>query len=203
MQNPSALPAKSFQTFWKWFVDNEDELFNFERDQDVVFDALSDALHLVSEQLTFEFGPKEDGRREFVISADGNRDAFPFVLGLAAAAPRLDRWQVTKFRPRRSLDFELVFDGEKFLPRDLMFSIEPDNGLAGLTLFMRGLNDRTHQTFFGIAFLFLDHALGEYDVETKVGYIDIQPMEAESNLPKHPFSEIATIFDRFMARYSN
>jgi hypothetical protein len=75
MQKSPVLPAQSFQTFWKWFVDNEDELFNFERDQDVVFDALSDALHLVSEQLTFEFGPKEDGRREFVISADGNRPA--------------------------------------------------------------------------------------------------------------------------------
>jgi hypothetical protein len=201
-QLPLLAPA-SFETFWKWFIENEEVLFDFEQDQETVFEALADALHLVNEQLTFEFGRQEDGCREFVISADGNRESFPFVVGLADAAPKLKRWRVTKFRPRRSLDFDLTFDNERLSPRDLLFSIEPDNGLAGLTLFMRGLNERNHRTYLGVAFLFLDHALGEYDVETKVGYIDVQPMEAESSLPKHAFTEIPVVFDRFMARYSN
>ena len=58
---------------------NEDAVSDFEKDRERVFDRLEIALHKVDSHLTFEFGPKEDGRREFTISADGIREAFPNI----------------------------------------------------------------------------------------------------------------------------
>src|SRR4030095_14054404 len=88
------------EDFWKWFENNEAALFDFEKDQEAVFDRLAAALHRVHPDLTFEFGPKHDNRREFVISADGIKDAFPKVISLHTAAPRLPRWTFIRFRPR-------------------------------------------------------------------------------------------------------
>jgi hypothetical protein len=61
--------------FWKWFIAHEAELFDFEADQERIFDTLARQLAQVHPNLTFEFGPKTD-HREFVISAGGIREAF-------------------------------------------------------------------------------------------------------------------------------
>ena len=50
--------------FWAWFQRNEPVLFDFEKNQDKVFASLASALHKVHPSLTFEFGPKQNGRRE-------------------------------------------------------------------------------------------------------------------------------------------
>src|ERR1700692_1741982 len=90
------------QAFWKWFQSNESSLFAFEKDQEHTFDRLGAEVHKLNPSLTFECGPKENGRREFVISADGIREAFPEVEALYASAPSLPRWKFIKFRPRRT-----------------------------------------------------------------------------------------------------
>jgi hypothetical protein len=99
----SCGPARATpeENFWRWFQNHQDMLYDFERNQAQVFGELSTELHRVNSDLTFEFGPIENGRRELVISADGIRAAFPAVQALYAAAPSLPRWKLTKFRPRR------------------------------------------------------------------------------------------------------
>ena len=91
------------QAFWNWFLRNDDDLMHFERDRESIFDTLASELQKVHPDLTFEFGPEEDGCREFVISAGGIKKAFPAVRSLVAAAPELSGWKVTAFRPRRPI----------------------------------------------------------------------------------------------------
>ena len=90
------------KAFWKWFVRNEAMLFDFEKDQEKTFHLLATELQKIHSSLTFEFGPKINSIRDFVISADGIRAAFPAVIELAGAAPTLERWRVIAFRPRRT-----------------------------------------------------------------------------------------------------
>src|SRR5882724_4779444 len=80
----SRANASAEADFWQWFQRNEADLFDFERDQEAIFDRLAAEMHKVHPSLTFEFGSKENGRREFVISADGIKDAFPKVESLYA-----------------------------------------------------------------------------------------------------------------------
>jgi hypothetical protein len=189
-------------SFWRWFQANETRLFDFEKDQDRVFDELQMQLHRIQPSLTFEFGPKQEGKREFVISADGIKDAFPAVIGLADAAPPLPRWKITKFRPRRSFQSPVTLNGLRISPEQVQFTIEPDGDKAGITLFIEGYSHNEHEKYAGVVYLMLDQALGEYDVETKVGFIELKSNSAASNLAKQSFSALAPTFDKFVKSIS-
>jgi len=184
--------------FWKWFQRNEAALFDFERDQERTFDRLAAQLRKVHPSLAFEFGPRQGGRRELVISADGIREAFPKVESLHAAAPALARWEFIKFRPRRE-PFDLQYNGVAVKASDVSVLIRQDGPKAGLTIFIPGYTKGAHKTYLGIAFLLLDQALGELDVETRVGYIDIQA-QAASHPQALPLRELPQAFDAFFAR---
>jgi len=164
------------EKFWKWFVENAARLLHFESDRDRVFNDLSRALHRVEAGLTFEFGPVKDGRREFIVSADGIKDRFPAVRRLVAAAPAMPEWTVIPFRPPKSLDMTIEFGEHRLGADDVWFTAEPSEGRTALTIYLRGLTDGNLQALGGAAFILLDAALGEYAVETQVGGIDWKPL---------------------------
>src|SRR4051812_11026903 len=106
--------------FWRWFQKNEDRLFAFEKDREAIFRDLTSAMEKVNPDLTFEFGPIEDGgHREFVISAGGIRKAFTSVEMLWAAAPKMQRWRFVKFRPRRATINDLEYADKKVRGKDV------------------------------------------------------------------------------------
>jgi hypothetical protein len=185
------------QEFWNWFEKQEDALFNFEQDQQNIFAALTVQLHKVHESLTFEFGPKEDNKREFVISADGIKDAFPKVISLYDAAPKLPHWTFIKFRPRRE-PMDVSYGGENVPAVEVSFVLKKEGNKVGVTLFMPRVIEQNRQAMTGIAFLLLDQALGEYDVETKVGSIEAKPINAAPP-EKKPLKELSKSFDAAVA----
>jgi hypothetical protein len=193
----SRQPETPQQVFWRWFQANETRLFDFEKDQERVFDELQAQLHKVNSGLTFQFGPKEAGVREFVISADGIKDVFPVVISLADSAPHLSRWRVVKFRPRHGQG-PISLNGLRIAPEQVKFTIEPDGAKVGLTLFIDGYKKTEHDKYAGVVFLMLDQSLGEYDVETKIGFVEFRPTAVESNLVKQPFSALMETVDRFV-----
>jgi hypothetical protein len=156
------------QQFWKWFVDNSNRIFNFESDREAIFDELASHMHKVNQDLTFEFSSIDDGKREFIVSADGVREAFSAVRSLVDVAPVLEQWIIIPFRPPK--DIGVVRIGNYSLgPDDVWFSHEPDGERVGLTLYIRDLTDENERVATQAAFILLDGALGEYDVEEKVG----------------------------------
>jgi hypothetical protein len=185
--------------FWTWFEKNEDMLFHFERDQERTFDRLNVAMHKVHPDITFEFGPDENGKREFVISADGLKTAFPAVESLYAAAPSLPRWKFIKFRPRRS-PMELQIGELRIKPEDIEVAIEADGNKAGLTVFVHGFNNAKEKHFSQAAFIMLDQAIGEYDMEAKVGFITIKTFEETSQYQRHSLAALPAIFDEFLKK---
>lgn len=190
--------ASPESVFWSWFQKNEIEVFNFESNQEVVFDKLAEQMHKVDSRLTFEFGPKESGKREFVISADGIKSAFPSVEKLYAAAPPLKMWKVTKFRPRRD-PFDINYKGISVRASTVTVSVSRDGSTAGLTVLIPGYIAARQSTYMAIAYLFLDQALGEYDVETRVGLIDVAAPSAQNRQPV-PLAKLPETLDAFFLR---
>ncbi len=183
--------------FWRWFSKNEAELFDFELDQERVFDRLSIELRRVHRNLTFEFGPKDDQRakREFVISAGGIRDAFAAVVALTTDAPPLSRWKITAFRPRRWPLNSIEIADTRIDPERVEFSLLDNGKIAGLYLYIPGyIEENSHYKHLG--YLMLDEALGEYDVETALGLIKMLPFEAESEFERHPVTQLPELFDK-------
>jgi hypothetical protein len=69
----------------------------------------------------------------------------------------------------------------------------------GISLFIPGFID-TDVTLKQIGYLMLDEALGEYDVETKVGLIKMLPSHSPLATKRYPISDLATLFDQLTSR---
>lgn len=187
------------QNFWKWFQENEAVLFDFEKDQERMFDKLLTQMHRVQPNLTFEFGPKENGRREFIISADGIKEAFPKVESLYASAPALPRWKFVKFRPRRE-PFDISYAGVNVVAKSVRVDAERQGQKADVTVFVPNYSKAQNRAYSAIVFLLLDQALGEYDVETRVGAIEIEDL-AEAPSRAGSLEDLQRTFDRFFPKH--
>jgi hypothetical protein len=194
--SPKIRERTRIRKFWEWFAENEADIFDFEKNQDQIFVQLATEMKRVHPCLTFEFGPKIEGRREFVISADGIKDAFASVISLWAAAPRLPRWHITKFRPPRPPG-DISCSGLSVRADEAFFTIEIDNDKAGITLFFKDYDESMKDSYSAVAFLMLDHALGEFDVETRIGFVHVKPLETETPIAKKPIRELPAVFREF------
>jgi hypothetical protein len=185
--------------FWRWFLKHEDVLYNFERDRDHAFKLIEEALHRVQKNLTFEFSSELDSKRDFIISANGIKESFPAVVALTQAAPPLPRWNLIAFRPRRGIGNELKYGGKKIHSNDIQFTLVENGNVAGIYLFLPGhqSGDNASET---IGFLMLDNALGEFDVETRLGRITFYAPEAVTEGNRYPLRELPELFDELIAR---
>jgi hypothetical protein len=192
----SASGVTKDEQFWNWFQANEERLFHFEDDMEQVFSELGDRLEKVHPDLTFEIGPVEIGRREFVISAHGLKAAFPAVRSLHATAPELPRWKWIKFRPRREQITDIDFGGRTLHVDAVTYKMFRDGEKIGLVLYVDGYTDREREFFGEATYLMLDQALGEEVVETEVGFITLRASDHEKAAGSHPLSALAAHFDQ-------
>jgi hypothetical protein len=193
-----AFASSPEEKFWKWFVQNQDMLFEFEKDQENIFYRLAAEMKKVHPDLTFEFSPVfENEKREFVISAGGIKKAFPAVETLFDSAPRLSKWKFIKFRPRRKPLNDLNFGGKSITASEVHYKMYDDQEKVGLIVFLDGYNDAELDIYGNIGYLFLDQALGEYDIEMKVGFIEFHSRESEYFEGARPITELADHFDEY------
>jgi hypothetical protein len=189
------------EEFWIWFVSHEPELFEFDpgrvADRERIFDELASEMHKIDPDLVFEFGPPEP-TRQFVISAGGIKHAFPAVVSLAAAVPELNRWKVTAFRPRRPLSI-VEFQGKRIDPCEVQFSLLENGKMPGIYLFMPGFRERD-AALQQIGYLLLDEALGEYDVESRVGLIKLLSPQTRTVGERYPLTDLPERFDRLISQ---
>jgi len=192
---------ESEKEFWNWFVQHEAELFRLRPDREAepesMFDKLASELQKVHPDLAFEFGPNETNR-EFVISAGGIKRAFSSVAALVNSAPTLDRWQITAFRPRRDPVNVVEFRGKRVDPKDVQFTLLSNGKMPGVRLFIPGYRD-ADSDIRQIGYLLLDEALGEYDVETSLGPIEMLSPEAHTEGRRFPLAELPKQFDELVA----
>ncbi len=191
----------SRRRFWEWFTRNEAALRRVEGGTEKILRELNRELERVATGLTYQFGPVEEGLKEFAVSADGIRDRFTEVIELVSAAPTLPGWRILAFRPRAGTDAVIQMNDVKLPADSLWFTVEPDGDRIGLTLFIPALEQSNHDTLAGATFILLDMALGEYDVETKLGWIEHKPLPpSPAALGLRPFNELPESVDRLSAR---
>jgi hypothetical protein len=195
----SAAATKPEEVFWQWFETNEARLFDFEEEQRTLFAELTPRIRAVHQNLAFAFGSKRDGRREFVVSAEGIREAFPAVSLLVKAAPPLRRWSIVAFRPRVG-PATINFQGHELAPEETFFIATMQNGRADLTLFVPDRLCGKGQMHQALCFLMLDNILGEYDVATKIGAIAVQPLSRTADARRSPIADLPQMVDRLEAR---
>ena len=186
------------EKFWDWFCKNSQSIYNFESNQEAIFDKIQAQLQKVNPCLSFEISSIKNGKREFVISADGIIDAFPVVENLYKAKPELAEWEFIKFRPRRKIENSIKIGNKELYPKDLkfMFVDDEDKSKIGIVLFCNGYNENEYDVYNQIGFLFLDESLGEFDTETYIGNIFIQGFDSEYFGQSTEIESLAVEFDK-------
>jgi TIR domain len=197
-------PISPEDQFWKWFESNSKSLKNLKRSQRSLIERLHSELSKVSEGLTFEIGSNSSYGCDFVVSADGMTERFSSVLRLVGAAPSLPGWRIIAFRQPKGTNFTLEFESHKLSPNELWFTASSNAYVLDLTFYAKGLTSRNRDVMHGAILIALDSALGEFDVETKVGRIDLKPA------PRNPlkaglkaFHELPTVVRQWVPSISS
>lgn len=168
------------RAFWVWFVEHQEPLRTAPLDE---FGLPDDdgflSADLLSHLQECDFGlgcamrDLPDGRRELILTADGDPELFPVVRRVAAAAPAggLPDWSVVALRPRPAAPPE---DGErykineaKFRAGEFRFALRRGMGggpgAVGIDLYHRAFADRDDPANLSAAHYFLALTLGEQD----------------------------------------
>jgi hypothetical protein len=165
------------ERFWQWFTNNLREFENIRTGEERICSELAKQLKRIDRHLTFVFGINENEKlREFIVSADGIRSSFPAVKKLVAAAPEIQGWKITAFRPPSEALGTLTIGNVTVGPDDIWFSARRTQELVELVVYIRNAEQLPQNAIGQLAFIYLDHCLGEYDVETKIGSIDFRPL---------------------------
>jgi hypothetical protein len=182
-----------YNEFWKWFEQYSEKLFSHENNN-AILDELRNQLHKINKNLTFEFGPNIQEKRDFSISADGIRDAFPFVEKLFDTKPLLPKWNIQKFRQRGDISLIITINDVTLYPENIRYLLFPYENKIGLFLFIKDFDEKK-DIFINLAYIFLDNALGEYDVETKIGGINFRDYNTEYFEQSKSIENFRTDFD--------
>jgi len=187
-------PAKA--GFWEWFQKNEARLADTPPEKLVgTMEEIQTELDKHEDDLTVEL--MLDKTPALIISADGNAAMFGAVKRVVAAAPKLKRWRVIAFRPRRPWMEDLEIEGKKFALSDFAFrELGRAAGKLDIELSVKGRTEANQDQVDKAAFLVLDVVLGEYDTETKIGVIDFTSTRKKSH---RPLPELAAIVDKLPA----
>lgn len=198
-------PTNADVAFWAWFGQHRAQIAATATDttaqKEQTYNEIVQALRQVHPGLAFEVGRMPDGRTQFIVSADGIREYFPFVQQLVAALPPggWDGWNITAFRPRIGTEYSITINGLTVAPKDVWFrAATNDDGKVQLQLYVRGWNPTRNTTTLRTAVdVLVDAALGEYDAHTRLGTRDFFPLMLNpQRYGLSPFSDLPATVDR-------
>ncbi len=164
------------QDFWDWFIAHKSEVEPHLASKNTskampFYNKLCEKLAEYNEVIIPEIGTKGMGNFELTLTADGVKKRIPFVEKLADSAPEIAGWRVLKFREPMSFT-ELEYQGLVFSEKEILVSAikSPSSDIYHVSVYMKGYKSSDASRFQGAAFLYLDHAIGEYQVMTRINF---------------------------------
>lgn len=195
--------AFAITAFWHEFAEAEAALSALPLQERVEASNVLLESHLQGLALELS-GSEGDTVQDLIVTAHGISEGFPLLMQLVAAAPRLQHHRVHAFRSRTAQpDFPIGMDGFELSTSDVLVACGRDDGQAALEIrFAHAIAPEMEEHARNMAFIMIDHVLGEYDFAVKVGAVDFVAADvdaasfAESG-PWTPLSELQPVFDRY------
>jgi hypothetical protein len=184
--------------FWRWFKTNEASVarglasaVKGEADGHEAGAALAAALTRYHKGLVFEIGVRPEERLDFVISADGIIERFSAVIALKKAAPESRLFEFTAFRqPHEGMVLEM--HGARFSAETARFALADSPGHKGkfdIDVYIDPQSLDLEQSTQA-AFILLDATIGEYDMETLIGHIEVMDIGEAAEGETLPLSSL-------------
>ena len=149
-------------------------------------DRLTEHVHAVDEALVWELAPGLGARHQLVVTAEGNPEkraiARRWLLG---APPATDTWEYADARQRvGSLDdLALSMNGEEVSLGDVVVGATREGNHYNVAVHHRLFSDPAADSDKSVAFIALDAALGELEVETWLWSVEVAPDRPEGGVP--------------------
>lgn len=197
---PTAIDPAAIATFWQAFSNAEASLHALPLRERVEQGNELLEQHLSGLALELSGGP-EDEVVDLIVTAHGSSDRFPLLMQVVAAAPRLRHHRVRAFRERtRQPDFPIGMDGFELSTAEVLIALGQDDGQAALEIrFGREIPQDFQDHARNMAFIMIDHVLGEYDFAVKVGAVDFVEESVDPDAEWTPLSLLPPVFDRYWA----
>lgn len=167
--------------FWDWFSRHENEYLHLDEDNyEQAFHKLFNVLHKYNPYLGFEFIPEpKEGKKELVITANGNPHLFDTVYLLVKGAPEKlkDRWSFTALRQPTIDDVIIYYGPHSFSSKDIYYEKEEslvEKGKWDILIYIKGVVYDTVESELYVAEAMshlLDGVIGEYVNATKISDI--------------------------------
>ncbi|MDR2838471.1 MAG: hypothetical protein LBV49_07925, partial [Azonexus sp.] len=167
------LTTQQIAAFWRDFSDRLPALEAL--DGYAFVEQASELLRSHAPGLVMELeGKLKEADTRLVLTANGSVAHFENLQALARHAPPYPPYTVQAFRSRISGGSFNVSMGDFALPSDdLLVALYDAGGVAGLTLsFAKTPPPKMMDRARHIAFILLDHVLGEWDFAVRVGPVD-------------------------------
>lgn len=166
--------------FWSWVSTNKTALENFissEPKDYSIYHQLTAEMKKYNPVLFPEMTLTEKNEVVLIITPDGISEGVLATQKLYDSKPNFPNWKIKKFRQATN-DIKLNYDGIEYPSSDIEIipQINGEREKFDLQIFIRkmDLDVLRHQA---LAFLYLDHILGEFNTITKIGHIDFYNLE--------------------------
>ncbi len=176
--------ANPKEKFWNWFIVNKNELENFIKDPNrdfAIYHEMTEELQKFNELLYPEITVNDD-KYVLIITPNGMSDGIEPTREIVEAAPLIDNWEFVRFRQPMD-EVSLEQNGVQYESSDIEIIYELDEARTkvNILVFIRNMkvDPRGYQT---LAFLYMDHILGEFNVITRVGYIDFKHLDPDKSV---------------------
>ena len=188
--------SPEIQAFWQAFVQSEDELKSLPLRERV--ERANEILERHVSGLALEMqGHESDAVHEVTATAHGDLERFPMLQQLVDAAPPLKHHTVRAFRERtKHGEFGIRMGDFALDTSDLLVACGEDDGRVALQIrFDIEVPDDMQDHAQQMAYILLDHVLGEYDFAVKVGTVDFTDEVPDLEAPWTPLQGLAAVFD--------
>lgn len=178
----SASPENEF---WNWFTSNKKKLEMFidsDHSDYSIYELLTKKMRAYNNEIVPELTKTEDNKYVLIITPDGIKAGIEPTKALAAAKPAIDHWIIKKFRqPCDEITLEL--NGLTYLSSDIEIipQIDQEKEVVNIDVFIKNM-DRDPKKYQHLSFLYLDHILGEFNMLTKVGYIEFHHIDEDKRI---------------------
>ena len=191
-------PSPEITAFWREFVDAQASLQAQPLRERVESANVLIERHLSGLALEMS-GGDSDAVVDLIVTAHGSIDNFPLLMEVVAAAPTLQNYRLRAFRERTSQpDFPIGMEGFELSTSEVLVACGQDDGQAALEIrFGREIPSDYQDHARNMAFIMLDHVLGEYDFAVKVGAVDFVEEASDPLAPWVPLSQFVPVFDRY------
>lgn len=191
------LSVPQITAFWREFANQLNQLEKLEQNEFV--ERANALLQQHAPDLSVELeGRLAEAGTKLIITAHGNIEQFENAQAVVRHAPQFAVYAVEAFRNRTpDRQFTISMLGLALSCDDVLVALYDAGGVVGLELSLAKefAADKLEQAQH-MAFVLLDHTLGEWDFAVRVGPVNFVPVAPEGSQPLSLFSAIFDAFQR-------